>query len=162
MALAAGKIKTQREMSDLMGVSAQTVSKWLKDPTCPIDVRPPWTRKDCEILTAWRNTLQADRANPDDTARMVDVKLKLERMLKLKLERQILERSYISVDEVKHEWASQARRLKHSMTGVAQAVSVLHSGAEAHLIEQEITEEVNNRLMQLSIDNEPMTDAKAA
>ena len=160
--------KNQTELASLLGVSQPVVSGMLRSADCPVPQRGPWTEAHLKSMNDWRSLMQEDRSQDVDTsegesfqeilrkhpAKAVEVRLKMERMQKVRLERLILEGSYIPKDEVLLGWSERARFFRESMEGLAAAVSSKCVGLKAIEI-QKVIEQHHNDLLD-SYQQEPL------
>lgn len=163
-----GVYHTQQELAAALGLSQSVISRWLKRGDCPIPTKGPWTDQHVALLGPWRQLLQEDRATglhpkaaeapvgrpagiamnmpssdsmPANARQVVDVKLKMERMTKIRLERQILEGSYIDKAEVERRSLAKVLAVKSSLMSLGARVAARCIGLQAHQIQELLEEE---------------------
>ncbi len=110
------KYQTERAFAKAVGISQSALRKTLRLDDCPVSAKGPWTMRDLRLLNAYRKHLQPDRAaefneqvkaaadgqvEPEgmSPARIVDLKLKTERLLLIRRQREILEGRYALVED---------------------------------------------------------------
>ena len=156
---------SQRSFAAAAGVSAPALKKTLGLADCPVNAKPPWTDQDLEILKAYRQHLQEDRAaerngekkaaansqgapvaSPMSAARIVDLKLKTERMLKTRIEREILEGKHVDRARVQHEIKQLIHSAKTAFVNLPKSITPrLDRGAE-----RRVTDRVRQILQELA------------
>lgn len=136
---ARGTVTSRAALAKAIGVSAMTITRMLARDDCPLAAAGPWSSGDVGKLKIYRQMLQEDRAEAlhpggrqtaDEEAGLqpgarakVDVQLKLERIKKLRRERQVLEGEYILRDEVVAGWASRARYFKATLYSMLRSIA---------------------------------------
>jgi len=88
-------ITTKSALAAHLGVSANTVSKYVKRDDWPVSAAPPWSATDLRTIEQWRSTeLREDRAN--ETAKGPwSKRLVKEQTLLTRLKRELIEGKYI-------------------------------------------------------------------
>lgn len=145
------QITTQTQLAETIGVSRQAVAKLLKHHDCPIGSTGPWQAADVRKFIEWHGTLQEDRSKPSSSqmpdgmtpGRAVEIRLKMERMKKVKLEREILERLYVARDEVEKGWTERATYFRASLENLPTTVAARLVGLEASEIEAELRTQID-------------------
>lgn len=112
----------QSELAGALGISRTAVRKMTAKPDCPVQGPGPWPSSKLEEVKRWRAELRSPPtgtvAVPRDiesTNRAVETKLKLERMLKVKLEREILQGEWVSREDVERGRAERIRYFRESL-----------------------------------------------
>lgn len=146
-----GTIKTQRELADAAGISFSGIRKLLYHPDCPIERTGTWSASQVRHFLSWHSTLQEDRSADDyqpqnaaaSPARVAEIRLKIERMKKLQIERKILEGHYIERDNVESGWVQRAEFFRQSMEALPADMARKLEGRSAVEIEAILKDSIN-------------------
>lgn len=161
---------SERAFAKAVGVSQSALRKTLRLEDCPVGVKGPWSAKDLDLLNRYRATQQEDRsaghreslATPISDlgpVRLVDLKLKTERMLLVKRQREVLEGRHIPISQHLELVRNLAAMAAGRLAGLPASVAPMLVGLDAAEIQGELEKQVEAIRRHLSDPSNYETDA---
>jgi phage terminase Nu1 subunit (DNA packaging protein) len=152
--------KSQAALAKAVGCSAKTIHLSMKRADWPLGPKP-WTESDVQKVKQWRATSLKEDANesqrPQDSKAAeardgLEIQLKLQRVKKLKFEREVLEGQYVRKDEVETAWIRRAGSIRNALAGLAATVATKFPKDIAPRVQRAVERELAKRLNELCDD----------
>ena len=150
-------ITSQLELATRCGVSRNALAKHFRREVFPVSRQGPWDEHHVDMIRAYLDALPGNNQGGDqrDEKDKVDIRLKLERVAKLKREREILEELYVLREDVEIWFTSRANYFRASLEAGPERLSERLVGRDAWRIAEILREWVESVLADYTREPRP-------